>query len=216
MGCINTDYASYLHQLSFNPYSQHCVREDGSLAWKIRTLTNEAAYYIIEPLRAASGCELRAGKANFEVVKTSLETTSLSTLLNTMNEPCDPKVQVRFVTPTAFKSQGAYVIMPTVRLMLQNLLMHFGQVYNDDKESLSGMAEDVDQRVKVLSYNLRSNYFEHVASGKKRVPAFVGSMTLGLRDAGDAGPLVSTLLKFGEYAGMGVKTSMGMGGFTCC
>lgn len=43
MELIDTDYASHLHRLSFNPYSQRCVKEGPSaLLWRVATLNDDA------------------------------------------------------------------------------------------------------------------------------------------------------------------------------
>lgn len=210
---IDKEYASVLHQLPFNPYSQHCMWEGNELVWRVNALTHEAAASVIDPIRKLEKVTVRGAGTTFEVAKTSLETLSLKSLLGGINEPGEDKVSVRFVTPTSFKSRGSYVIMPSVRLMLQNLLMHYGQVYDSNKEGYSETIEYVDQYVRILSYNLRSCYFGNVAGGQRRIPAFVGTMTLGLRGAEMTAGLVRMLLRFGEFAGVGIKTSMGMGGF---
>lgn len=212
---VDASYAALLHQLPFNPYSQYCRWEGENLVWRVNALTTEAGAHIIEPLRDAESIELRAVHMSYEVTKTSLETMSLKSLTSTVGEPGEEKMSVRFVTPTAFRSRGSYVIMPSVRLILQNLLMHYGQVYDNNKEGYEETIDYVDQHVRILSYNLRSRYFDHVAGGQNRVPAFVGTMTLGLRGPQMTMGLARMLLRFGEYSGVGIKTSMGMGGFRC-
>lgn len=46
------------------------------------------------------------------------------------------------------------------------------------------------------------------------VPGFVGTMTLDNRLSGFHRELVGALLTFAGYAGVGIKTSLGMGGVT--
>lgn len=208
---VHADYAALLHQLPFNPYSQYAYWDGDSLIWKVNTLTNEAATQIIDPMRQMESVELRAIHTSFEVVKTLQESVSLKMLLNMVNEPGPSKVRVQFLTPAAFKSQGAYVIMPAVRLMVQNLLLHYGQVYDNNKEGFEETVEYVEKHVRILAYNLRSNYFGQ-AEGNK-IPAFTGTMTLGLRGPDMTCGLMRMLLRFGEFSGVGIKTSMGMGGF---
>ena len=136
-------------------------------------------------------------------------------MLDTVNVPGEQKVRVQFITPTAFKSRGLYAIMPTMKLILQNLLMHYGQVYDNNKEGYEETIDYAEQCTRILAYNLHSNYFGNISGGSKRIPAFVGTMTIGLRGPEMATGLVRMLLRFGEYAGVGIKTSMGMGGFKC-
>lgn len=118
---VDKDYAAMLHSLPFNPYSQYCYWEEGNLVWKVNALTCEAMTHVVEPLRGLDSVAIKAVHTSFEVVKTSQETIGLKSLLGIVSEPSGSKVRVRFVTPTSFKSQGSYVIMPSVRLVLQNL-----------------------------------------------------------------------------------------------
>ena len=67
---------------------------------------------------------------------------------------------------------------------------------------------------RIVSYKLHSQYFPHVTKDHK-IPAFVGSVVLKCHGPQPMIGLVRMLLKFGEYAGIGIKTSMGMGGVRC-
>lgn len=212
---VDARYAALLHQLPFNPYSQYCYWDGDTLIWKVNALTSEASEHLVEPLRHLDNVELKAVNTSLEVIRSSQVTMGLKTLLDTVKEPVDSRLRVQFVTPTAFKSKGSYVIVPTVRLMLQNLLMHYGQVYDNDKEGYDETIEYVDQHIRITAYSLHSSYFGNVAGDGKKIPAFVGTMTLGLHGPDMTAGLANMLLKFGEFAGVGIKTSMGMGGFRC-
>ena len=105
--------------------------------------------------------------------------------------------------------------MPSVRLIFQNLLMHYRQVYEGNKEIDVDTVAYIDQHVRITAYNLRSQYFAYASGAGKRIPAFMGSLTFSIGGPPTMGGLARMLLKFGEYAGVGVKTSMGMGAFSC-
>lgn len=213
---VDAAYAGMLHQLPFNPYSQYCSAGEGNtLVWRVNALTSEAAEHVLAPLQKLDAIEIRSAHTTYEILKSTQETTNLKVLLDGIYEPGETKVKVQFLTPTAFKSQGSYVFMPTVRLMLQNLLMHYGQVYESSKEGDEETIAFIDQHTRILAYSLQSRYFAHVAGSDKKIPAFVGTATLGLGGPATVSGLVRMLLKFGEYAGVGIKTSMGMGGFKC-
>ena len=104
--------------------------------------------------------------------------------------------------------------MPSVRLILQNLLMHYDALYGDSGEIDEETLQYMEQNVKILSYRLHSQYFSHV-SGTRKIPAFMGSLTLSCQGPQPIVGLVRMLLNFGEYAGIGIKTAMGMGGMKC-
>ena len=214
--CADAQYVGMLHQLSFNPYSQYCfLNGDGNIVWRVNALTDDAARQLIEPLRLLERVHLRSAGISFDLASSSLSSFDIKRLLDSIYEDGPAKVRMQFVTPTAFKSRGSYVIMPTPRLVFQNLLMHYGQAYEGNKEIDCDTVDFIEQNVHVCSYNLQSRYFDHVAPQGKRIPAFVGSMTLSINGPASMAGLARMLLKFGEYAGIGIKTSMGMGGFVC-
>lgn len=213
---IDTVYAQLLHQLPFNPYSQYCSMDsDGNLIWRINALTEEASARVIEPMRAVGPITIRGLGVTLEPLKSTLEVLELKSLLDIIRQEGDCKQRVRFISPTAFKSQGEYVLMPSVRLIFQNLLMHYNQVYEGSKEIDADTIAYIDQHVRITAYNLRSRYFAYATGVGKRIPAFVGGLTLSIGGPPTMGGLVRMLLKFGEYSGVGVKTSMGMGAFSC-
>lgn len=213
---IDASYAGCLHQLAFNPYSQYCTPNGkGGLIWRISALTDEAAEQIIEPLSRESVFNIKAVGESFTVEKTTIEKVDIKSFIGLINQAGSSKIRVRFVTPTAFKSQGVYVIMPTSRLIFQNLFMHYNQVYEGDKEVDEETVDYLGQHARIVSYNLRSQYFAHAMKNGGKVPAFVGAMTVSLSGPQPATGLARMLLKFGEYAGVGIKTSMGMGAMRC-
>lgn len=212
----DSEFVGILHRLPFNPYSQCCTLDgEGRVVWRISALTQEVADELIDPVLDMGRVELRAVGATFDVTERSLETVDLKTLLDSIYEEGPSRVRLQFPTPAAFKSQGSYVFMPSVRLIFQNLLMHYSQVYEGSKEIDFDTVDYIDQNVRITSYNLQSRYYAHAAAQDKKIPAFVGSLTLSIGGPASMAGLVRMLLRFGEFAGVGIKTSMGMGGFAC-
>ena len=213
MEAIDSDYASTLHASPFNPYSQYCRGGDveGELLWTVSTLTNEAADQIIAPLMKLEEVKLhRAGKT-FAVVQRRLASQPVDVLSKGIFEEGSSRMKIDFLTPTAFKSQGDYVFMPTVRHICQSLLMRYSYLYNGSGEIDEETLSYIDAHTKIVSYRLNSHYFAHAAGGGKKIPAFMGSVTFGLGGGSAAAGLVRMLAEFGEFSGMGIKTSMGMG-----
>ena len=217
MESIDSDYAQFLHELPFNPYSQYCYKdkETAKLIWHISVLTDEACTNIIDPLLKEKSFAIHGLKAEFDVLEKHVKTCTLKDLTDIIQDNNQEKVHIRFITPTAFKSKGKYVFMPNLRLVFQNLFMHFTQVYEGDKEIDEETIAYLEQHVAISSYNLRSQYFVHAMNENKKVPAFVGAITLSFKGPRTVAGLAHMLLQFGEYAGVGIKTSMGMGGMRC-
>ncbi len=214
---VDSSYAESVHGLPFNPYSQHCVLDEqsGKVLWRIKALNDDAARAVIEPLRSIDSVNLRGIGKTFQVSKATIESISLASLIDLLSGESANKQTVRFVTPTAFKRKGSYEFMPTPRLMLQNLFMHYSQVYGGSHEIDEDVLSYVEQHVRISSYNLRSQYFSHAMGEGRKIPAFVGTLTLGMTGPDPLKNLVRMLCAFGEYAGVGIKTSMGMGALKC-
>lgn len=217
MGQIQSAYADHLHQLSFNPYSQYCCKDDSakSLIWNVSALTDEAAEQVIEPLRKMDLIELKSLGISLPIVSKSTYTINVETLLKSIYDDGETKADIQFLTPTAFKSRKAYVFMPTSRLLFQNLLMHYEQVYGKGSDIEEETLSYIEQHAKIVSYNLRSHYFANAAGKNKRIPAFIGSASFRFDGSPAMAGLARMLLKFSEYAGIGIKTAMGMGGVKC-
>lgn len=214
---VDASYAADLHQSAFNPYSLYCMPgdNDATVIWRINALTDTTAEHIIKPMLGMSTLSVRSIDTEFTVKSASMERLEFRELTELIHNDTATRTAIRFITPTAFKSSGSYVFMPTLKLILQNLFMHYSQIYEGDKEVDQDTIEYLDRQTAITAYNLRSQYFAHVAGGGRKIPAFTGSLSINARGPQALTGLVRMLLKFGEYAGVGIKTSMGMGGMLC-
>lgn len=213
---IDSEYAAWLHAQPFNPYSQYCLLgADGqTLGWRISTLTLEAFQHIALPLQQMDGFDLRAAGMSLGVESLSITSTSQKDLTDLIYGAQERRIKVEFVTPTAFKRAGSYVFMPDVRSIFQNLLMRYYQVYEGSNEVEEETLGYLEQHIRIVSYRLQSHYFGHVA-GKAKIPGFLGTVTFALDGPQQVCGLANMLVRFGEFAGVGIKTSMGMGGMRC-
>lgn len=209
----DSTYVKQLHASVFNPYSQYCfVRKDGGLVWRVSALTDEAASRLLKPIDGIESFKLRNLDTTFSIARKTRETVSVQHLLSALKEDAGPTFRVHFMSPVAFKSKGEYVIVPDVRLVFQNLLMRYNQVYAGDSEIDADTVLYISEHTRITSYNLRSHYFPRTMSKNDKIPAFMGDLTLHVAGSQSLRGLVAMLLEFGEVSGVGAKTSMGMGG----
>jgi len=214
---IDDEYAEALHRLPFNPYSQYCQydHDENQIVWRISALGNEAAERIIEPVLKCDTLFIKRLDAVLPIESKTVNEVSVKSLTDLVVNDTTRKSSIEFMTPTAFKSKGRYVFMPSVGLIFQNLLMHYGQVFGGDKEVDPETIEYIDENAMISAYSLRSRYFENAMQGGRKIPAFIGSVTISAKGPQQLVGLLRMLLKFGEYSGIGIKTSMGMGGVLC-
>lgn len=210
---IDDLYAEQLHASTLNPYSQYCsTNEKGEIIWRIGALTNDAIEKLIEPASKIEKFTLRNLDKAFIVTRKTRESFGVDRLIEVLKADAPSTFCVGFVSPAAFRSKGRYVIMPDVRLIFQNLLMRYNQVYAGDAEVDPETLDYIVGRVSVSSYNLHSHYFSRTMGESSRIPAFLGSLTLRVEGPQSLRGLVAMLLAFAEVSGIGIKTSMGMGG----
>lgn len=213
---IDSEYASWLHAQPFNPYSQYCLvgPDKKTLSWHVNTLSEEAFRQIALPLQQIEGFEIRSTGMALKVESLTVSSIGQRELTDMIYGAQDRRIRMEFTTPTAFKRANSYVFMPDVRSVFQNLLMRYYQVYEGSNEVEEETLRYLEQHISITSYRLQSRYFDHV-SGRAKIPGFVGTVTLGLGGPQQVCGLAHMLARFGEYAGIGIKTSMGMGGMRC-
>lgn len=210
---VDGAYGEYLHQLPFNPYSQFVVGDEssGRLVWRVCALNDEAARQLLHPISGIDAVVIRALNEVFDVVEMKIGQVRMKELTDVIYSSDGSRISIRFITPSSFKSRGEYVIVPSARLIFQNLLMRYEQVYSGNKEVDPETIDFLAEHSRISSYRLRSRYFANIGGKSGKIPAFTGELTLSFTGPQTVAGMAKMLLKFGEYSGLGIKTSMGMG-----
>ena len=126
-----------------------------------------------------------------------------------MNESAEvcKGVDVEFVTTTSFRRDGQYVIFPEIYLLIQSLLNRWNTFADGFK-----IEDDVSKMLatfcRVAEYDLRTQIFllEH-----QKITGFCGKMTVKLSGNRIVNNLLALLFEYANYAGIGIKTALGMG-----
>ncbi len=212
MEILPAEISEMLHENSLRPFSQYVLpREGNMLDWNIGVWDDEVAEAIIKAVLPLSGIELKHKGVKLEILGSEQSRISEKDFLSgffTAGDPCRRYV-LEFLTPSTHKSAGEYVIFPTPELIIQNLCMRlntFSQDFSaDDPETMAEIASNV----KIKSYSLRSARFSLQGT---YIPGYLGRITLSLYGPVQLVRLTGMILSFAEYAGVGIKTSLGMGG----
>lgn len=208
---IDGDYAAHLHGQGLKPYSQFVSCVDGKKVWTVNTLQEESYQYILRPLLDTAFREFCIEKKNIHVriKKKELEMKAKEELLEQFYTGKGSRyLNLEFVTPTSFKSNGNYVIMPELRYIYQSLMNKYSAASSDmemyDEETLEQLAENS----RIIRYRLRSVSFPLEGV---QVPAFAGEMTVKISGTDTVARYAGMLAEFGEFSGVGIKTAIGMG-----
>lgn len=205
------DYGSILHNSPRPPFSQHLEMRDGNWYWTVSFLDGKAQELLyVRHLRDLSELTLKHSGTRIlltERTESVLTDADLGDLF--YRSDCPHLLRAEFVTPTAFKSRGEYVIFPTLRHIYQSLMSRYDAFHHEECLGDPETLESLSTGTRIIGYGLRTVPF-HLEGIK--VTGFTGYITLCHGRNRTLSSLSHALLRFGEYSGVGIKTAMGMGG----
>jgi CRISPR-associated endoribonuclease Cas6 len=213
---IDTNYVEKLHTQGLNPYSQHIYRlpQTNQWAWRIATLNTEAYDKLIQSLVEKNLDLITLSQKNMtlatkktDIVK-KLSYGQLAQMYYT-NKTIQRRQTIKLLTPCAFKRNGHYHVFPDVRLILQSLLKRWNKFSTDIKLEDENLLETLTEYVFIQDYRLSTTRYN---ISKGYIPCFWGEITLHITGPEAMVRLISLLLAFAEFSGVGIKTSLGMGG----
>jgi len=213
MEYISPAWAARLHEEALRPYSQCVRREDGQDYWYLNALTEEAAENILGPAMVEGSFFSR--QRDYSIGLGGWET---------VREESYDELEERFfrgapyfsdsltlLTPCAFKTGGEYEVFPRRDLLFKGLIGKWNAFSSSSCLEEENLAEHLAQSLRIKGYRLSLSSFSLEG---RRVPAFIGELTLGGFKSEAAGRLASMLLYYASYAGLGIKTALGMGAFS--
>jgi len=212
MELLPKETASVLHENNLRPFSQYVLPMPGNrLEWKLGLWGNEVSETVAQVVMSTPCIEIKHKGIKLEVVASEQKKQSerdFFTCFFTTETPCR-RYELEFLTPCTHKSAGEYVLFPSPELIIQSLYMRFcafSQDFSlDDAETMAQLAANLY----IARYSLRSAQY-HLEGTK--VAGYIGRVTLYICGPEQLARLAGMLLSFAEYAGVGIKTSLGMGG----
>jgi len=210
---IDSGYAGLLHEQGLKPYSQYLLCMGKEREWVVKTTTQEAYQQIILPLMDGKFTDFVLEKKDIciKILSRNLKTMPKQELLQEFYSIAGERyLNLEFISPTAFKSDGKYIFIPDIKFIFQSLMNKYSAASSDmemyDRETL----EQLTDGAIMVRYRLRSTVFP--LEGVK-IPSFVGEITIKINGTDTMARYARLLTRFGEYSGAGIKTAMGMGGF---
>ena len=202
-----------LHEQDMRSYSQSVSwdKAGGFARWRIGVVEEEAGEAIGEALRQGDGIFLR--QKGYEVrlgERKLLAESSFEEIADTffLQETPPKGAEISFCTPTSFKREGHYVMLPDFFLICQSLLMR----WNRFAKEVYLYGEDLTERMalacQLSKYALRSVPFSiegHTIRG------FCGTMRVRFFGTDGMRRILGMLFSFAPFVGIGIKTALGMG-----
>ena len=206
------EFGAASHRDGATPVSQYLSREGERLVWRVTLLGGESEAALAPVLEAREAYHLKKDGVTLHVARRSWDHIADVEELFVRSAWCSGLHRLTVRTPAAFKSRGVYQILPTPRFILQSLIKQWNGCFpgcpieDGDGEGMEAMAAGLlcrGYQLRDQSYFLKGNH----------IPGFVGSLTLdSTRLPGFHRTLTDALLYFSGYAGIGIKTALGMGG----
>ena len=199
------DFAARLHESTVTPVSQY-VR--GSL-WQVSLFGEDAINSLAPVLEDLNEVFLRRDRTQVRLERASVR--QIRSVEELLELPAPNHGVLSFRTPTAFKSAGVYQLLPTQRLVLQSLILKWNGCFGDicPIEDEGGGLETLAEGLCYRSLRLDSTEF---AMKHTRIPGVLGQIAFDNRLTGFHKQLANALLAFGTCSGVGIKTTLGMGG----
>jgi CRISPR-associated endoribonuclease Cas6 len=210
---LSGESAELLHEQE-RPYVSHYLaveRDERVCVWLV-TLFDGAPADIASTLSRMTEYDLEKPGARMKVrsVDESPEISESDLCREYLAKaPPGRQATLDFLSPCAFKSAGEYVIMPSKELILQSCVNRWNLVSSvsrlDDPEVLS----DIVSGCRITRYRLQSASYD---MKNVKIPSFIGRVTMSARGPDPLIRLFRLLMAFAGYAGVGIKTALGMGG----
>lgn len=209
METIEPAYAASLHGNQLNPYSQCIIKENDKVIWSIKALNEEAYENIILPVSKLTDITLRKKQISMSVYNKTVTVKDERELVKEFyDKKCSKYLEVNFQTPTSFKSDGKYLIYPDLGLIYASLMRKYSAASEEfdmfDEETLEALVEQSE----IIRYRLKTVPFP---LEKVKITGFTGNICIHIKGPETMARYVRMLLEFGEFAGVGIKTGMGMG-----
>ena len=212
MSVIDSDYAQHLHMNRLNPYSMFISKNNGQWCWTVSAVGREACEKIINVLADNSFKEFvitHKNNARVNILKKELFTVSSSDFIASATGADNSKyIKLRFISPTAFKSNNRYVCFPDLYLIYNSLMNKASLLSQDtsfaDEDTLNSLVESS----RITSYRLHTTVFNLEGI---RIIGFVGTVTIKIDGPSIMRSFAKILFRAGTLLGVGIKTSLGMG-----
>ena len=123
---VSGEYAEKLHHDKTTPVSQFLKKEGDHIIWTVNLLGEEAEREISSVLMTKDVYHI---KHEVRVIKREHEVIEDTDMLFALASASEKAHCLNFETATAFKSQGHYINLPTLHLIIQNLVRKWNECF---------------------------------------------------------------------------------------
>ncbi|MCD8145799.1 MAG: CRISPR-associated endoribonuclease Cas6 [Clostridiales bacterium] len=200
-----------LHQQGETPLAQylHYDFEKKETVWTLSFLADWLSEAADPVLAGLSGISLHGGTYSAQLLSCREQPSAEAMFEQARQIETDRYTTWNLLSPASFRQNNRYVIFPQERLILQNLIAKWNLTYPayplDDEDAFLAL----ETGIHVVDYRLRTSRY---SIKRTKIPGFSGSFTLESRLPAPLEEIWKLLTLFAPYCGLGIKTTLGMGG----
>ena len=207
---IDSAYAEYFHYNTTNPFTS-CIFKDtkeDKFFWRVTTFSQKAYDMLMSYFSKGIPEKIYLKNKDLEInVKSfSIQKKSYEDLFLEATE----RKRIKLMSPTSFKSDGITHIFPNISTLISGVIAKINQHSETAELEDKKIVNELLEKVYIKDYNLRTKIF-HLESIK--IKGFIGTMDLAIKgEDRTLANILNFLILMSEYTGLGIKTSLGMGG----
>lgn len=200
-------FSEAVHQTGVTPVSQYLCED----CWYVSLLGESARQALAPVIEKLESVELHKQHRQVEFAEKTVR--SLEYVEELLEVPTPDRFRIQLHTPVAFKSAGHYQLLPTQRLLLQSLMLKWNGCFADvcPIEDNGGGLDALSCGISYRSVQLDTREFRMKNTA---ISGVTGMIAAENHLSGFHRQLAAALLEFGTYAGVGIKTALGMGGIS--
>ncbi len=121
----------------------------------------------------------------------------------------EKRVQMQICSPAAFKQSRRYTILPDEEVLIQSLVRRWNSLFPQYLLEDSDLLGILNGGIHIVDYRLRTTRYQMKDTS---IPGFYGVIYLQAQLPIVVQELWNSLLAMAPYCGIGIKTTLGMGG----
>ncbi len=213
MDLISKEDAERFHEEGLRPYSQglYWNKDKNTAIWRINVLNETAEETILLSLLQEKELFLRhrQQRIHFSGEIEQCE-SSFQKITDDMFQSWNPPTgaDMDFLTPVSFKRDGRYVIWPELDLIWQSLFQRWNEFSPLSRIEEENLASRLSKVSYISRYRLHTQAFS--LEGRS-IYGFAGRISIRFTGPDMSRRLLGLLTCFAPFAGIGIKTALGMG-----
>ena len=213
METLPAAFVASVHEQGLRPYSENIYwdKERQKAIWQLNILNDRAASVLKPVVKDLSELELkqRGYKVQLTDLKNKIESYSELADAMFLRDVTPKGAYLNFITATSFKRNGQYVNFPDIFLIINSLLNRWNKFTENIPLHEDRLAINLAEMCKIDRYQLQSQNF---SLEKQVIQGFAGTIRIRFFAGDMQRRLLGLLLCYANYAGIGIKTALGMGG----